>query len=185
MLAYRVFPHLPGARATKPGNARYVPPQGHGRFDNPDRYQLRYLALDPVTAVVEAFGGLAWWTPAMFRVPALPGAARKLATLTLPDAVRLVDLDDPHRLAEREIRPTEVMAADRAVTQELALRLFEECRWDGIRWWSTWPQHAPVIAVWSATMGVRKVEPLNLDHPAVAGAATFLAKPLRAAGPAR
>ncbi|MGH9187824.1 MAG: RES domain-containing protein, partial [Acidimicrobiales bacterium] len=81
MLAYRVFPHLPMARPRQPGHPLYVHrPQGPGRWDNRDRYVARYLALDPAAAVAEVFAGLGlrWWTPAMFRFPALSGATRSL-----------------------------------------------------------------------------------------------------------
>lgn len=72
-------------------------PQGRGRWDNPSLYTVRYLALDPAAAVAEAFGnlGLRWWTPAMFRFPALQGATRSLGVYRLDDGIRLLDLDHP------------------------------------------------------------------------------------------
>lgn len=178
MLTYRVFPHVPGARSSHPGHALYLPEQGAGRFDNPDLYRARYLALDPTTAVIERFAGLAWWTAAIFRVPGLAGAAHKLAAIRVPDSVDLADLDDPRALVSLRSRPTAVMSADRAVTQQLARRVHQRGG-DGIRWWSTWPEHRPLVVLWAGGARVDHVEDLGLDHDAVIAAAGVLAKPLR------
>jgi hypothetical protein len=181
VLTYRVFPHVAGVRATQPGHARYLPEQGAGRFDNPASYRARYLALDPTTAVIERFAGLAWWSAAMFRVPGLAGAMYRLGVLEVDEGIDVVDLDDPRRLVDLGSRPTEVMSADRSVTQELARRIHERGA-DGVRWWSTWPEHRPLLALWSTDVRVVRVLDLGLDHDAVIAAAGILAKPVRMVG---
>lgn len=178
MLGYRAFPYIRGARATQRGHPLYLPPQGAGRFDNPDRYKVWYLASDPTTAVIETFAALAWWTPAMFEFPAAPGAHYRLASIELPERTQLSDFDDPEVLAALRTRPTAVMSSDRRVTQALAAAVHQRDE-DGIRWWSTWPEHRPLLAVWNGQARVRSTEVLHLDHDAVIAAAGVLAKPVR------
>lgn len=182
MLAYRVFPHLPGARPRQPGHPLYLHrPQGRGRWDNPALYTVRYLALDPAAAVAETFAnlGLRWWTPAMFRLPALPGATRALGVYRLDDGTALLDLDDPVELAARSLRPTQVLSRNRAQTQAIAARVHGEGRWDGLRWWSYYAPHWTLVAVWAGRWRCVRVEPLDLEHPAVVDAADTLARPIR------
>ncbi len=52
----------------------------------------------------------------MFEFP-LIGARRALATLSLPDSLRILDLDDPHQLVRLGLRPTDVVRWNLAVTQ--------------------------------------------------------------------
>ena len=179
MLGYRVFPSIRGVRSTQPGHALHVGRQGAGRWDNPELYVARYLATDPTTAVIETFAGLAWWTATMFAAPALPSGAYRLAAIRLPDDLRIADLDDPAMLVALGERPTGVMSADRRHTQELAARIHAAGKHDGIGWWSTWPEHRALLAVWRGDAKVDHVEDLDLDHEAVIAAAGVLAKPIR------
>jgi hypothetical protein len=101
--------------------------------------------------------------------------------LEVDEGIDVVDLDDPRRLVDLGSRPTEVMSADRSVTQELARRIHERGA-DGVRWWSTWPEHRPLLALWSTDVRVVRVLDLGLDHDAVIAAAGILAKPVRMVG---
>ncbi len=115
----------------------------------------------------------------MFVYPAIPEARYKLAALDLPDGIDVADLDDPRVLVSLRTRPTAVMSRDRNATQALARRIFERRGTDGIRWWSTWPEHRPLMALWRDEAKVDHVEDLALDHDAVIAAAGVLAKPVR------
>lgn len=191
MLVYRVFPYLAAAAPGMPGHPLYLHrPQGHGRLDNPAHYDTWYFALTPEAAVGESFADLSTWTEDMFTFPKVPGARRALGTFEIDDGWPVLDLDDARTLYERRLRPTQVIARNRAVTQSWALGVFDERddrgerRWSGIRWWSFHRPHWTVIALWYArgepvAHKVVLVEELNLAHVAVRDAARSLAKAIR------
>jgi hypothetical protein len=200
---YRVFPHDPTALAGQPGHAEYVPMlQGGGRLDNPGQYSVRYFAESPAGAVGERFGELAHWVPAMFRQPSREGRERRLAlaTFELPASVRILDLDDAAVLLERDLRPTDVVRRNPAVTRAWALRIHQESsgrssggssarssggtsgrggrRWDGVRWWSWYRAEWPIVGIWDGAVELLDVQPLTLSHPSVHEAAGLLARVL-------
>ena len=177
---WRVLPHLPTARPGAPGHPLYVPPrQGAGRLDNPEHYLVLYLADHPAGAVAEAFGDLAFWRASMLRgSPSLPGSVRALAQYELDDAT-LCDLDDPTELVARAIRPSQVVSHDRMRTQAWALRLWQERRYDGVRWWSYRDPRWGSLGIWSTEhLRVVDVHPLAIDDDAVTAAAAVLHRPL-------
>jgi hypothetical protein len=179
VLLYRVFPYLNEAPAGRPGHPLYVnPAQGRGRWDNPSLYRCRYLATTPEAAIGETFGNLFKWSPAMLAVPALPGSQRRLGIYRLDEEINpLVDLDDPHVLAERSIRPTHVVIRNRPRTQEIAGRIYQEGRWSGIQWWSYHRPQWTLVVMWEAdNLTVEGVE-LIAGHAALEDAALTLAKP--------
>lgn len=185
MLAYRVIPYLPDARAGEPGHPQYLhPAQGKGRLDNVDHYRCWYLAGEQTGAVAEVFADLTNWTEAMFAYPALPDARRALACYELPDDLPLLELDDARNLLDRGLRPTQVIERNRAATQAWALRIFEERpadgspRWSGVRWWSYHRSQWRILGIWGAIPNCVAVDPLHLRHPAVVDAAHALAKKL-------
>ena len=111
MLVYRVFPYLPTAAHGEPGHPLYEhQPQRGGRIDHPD-YYVWYVATQAAAAVGESFGNLGCWGDTMFPFPAIPGARRALGVYRLPDELRLLDLDDAAALAERALRPTQIVTA--------------------------------------------------------------------------
>ena len=73
-----------------------------------------------------------------------------------------LDLDDARGWYERRLRPTQVIARNRAVTQSWALAVHDKRddrggrRWAGIRWWSFQRPHWTVIALSGVT---RRPEP--------------------------
>ena len=109
MLAYRVRPDLPGALPGSAGHPLYLDTQCSGRLDNPERYQIWYLALEPAGAAAETFGDLDQWDAEMFRCPSVPGSRLALATFRLDDDTALLDLDDARNLYSRGLRPTQVI----------------------------------------------------------------------------
>lgn len=172
---YRVFPWLEKVATEQPGHALFVPAvQGAGRIDNPDRYGVLYAADSPAGAVAESFGNHSAWTPELFRIPALPGARRALATLG-SEHVAVVDLDDARTLLDRALRPSDVVTLDRPRTQAWSLAVFKENKWDGIRWWSRHDPDRGSFGLWNlANLSVVEVVALDLDHPAVIDAAQSL-----------
>jgi hypothetical protein len=179
VLLYRVFPYLDDAPTGRPGHPLYVnPAQGRGRWDNPSLYRCRYLAITPEAAVGETFGNLLKWSPAMLVAPALTGCQRQLGIYRLDEEANpLLDLDDPHVLAERGIRPTHVVIRNRPRTQQIAARIYHEGKWSGIQWWSYHRPQWTLVVIWEAdNLTVEAVEPLA-GHPALKDAALALAKP--------
>lgn len=179
MLLYRVFPHLPSARRGAPGHPLYVhPAQGKGRWDNPARYLAWYLASEPTSAVGEVFAALGTWRDEMFAFPQIPGARRALGVYRLADDLPFVDLDDAPTLVGRGMRPTQVIERNRPYTQAKALEIYQEKRWQGIRWWSYHRPQWRVWCLWDIVPMCEAVEALDLDHAAVRDAASTLAKPI-------
>lgn len=179
MLLYRVFPWVDGAAAGEPGHPLYIPPQGKHRIDNPDHYSVLYASDAAAGAVAEQFGTLSEWAPSMLRgLPALPGSAFAVVSLDLPDHVAVCDMDDPARLVELGLRPSQVVTRERAVTQAWALRVYEEGRWGGVRWWSYYDPRWASHGIWDlGAVTVAAVEVLDAAHPAVVEAAEVLGRP--------
>lgn len=185
MLVYRVFPFLDSAAAESPGHPLYEHrPQRGGRVDHPD-YYVWYVGRRPEVAVGETFGNLAVWSASMFDFPALPGSRRALAVLRLPDDLRVHDLDDARALAERGLRPTQVVACNLAMTMRWGHDIWDERDprdrgsrlWQAVQWWSYHEPAWPVLASWERPELV-EVEALDLGHVAVLEAARTLRRPL-------
>lgn len=184
MLVYRVYPHLDAARPGEPGHPLYEHrPQRGGRADHPD-YYVWYVARQPEAACGETFGNIAQWADSMFEFPAVPGARRVLGVYDLPDDLRICDLDDPHRLVELGLRPTQVVTRNLAVTSAWAHRIWSENSpavggrtWQAVQWWSYHRPHWSVLASWERPKLVEH-QPLSLAHPAVIAAATSLNRSL-------
>lgn len=184
MLVYRVCPYLPDAAPGHPGHPLYVhKPQRAGRIDHPD-YSVWYTARTPEAACGETFGNLPRWSDSMFDFPALD-TRRVLVTASLPDNLRICDLDDAHRLVQLGLRPTQVVARNLAVTQSWGHRIWSERdphdtaarRWDAVSWWSFHRPSWTVTASWTEPE-VQDISELTLDHPAIAEARQALLRPV-------
>jgi RES domain len=184
VLLYRVFPHLAAAADAEPGHPHYLHrPQGQGRLDNPRHYDCWYLSAEAAGAVGEVFADLSTWNDKMFEMPVLAGSRRALGIYEVRDDLPVLDLDDARALLERGLRPTQVIARNLPVTQAWALAIFRETDargdrlWDGVRWWSYHRPQWRIYGLWSETAPrCVGVEALDLNHPAVADAASTLAK---------
>ncbi len=179
MLVYRVFPYLASARAGAPGHPLYEhTPQRGGRADHPD-YYVWYLSQQAEAACGESFGNHSTWDDSMLKFPLIPGARRALGTFSLPDALRILDLDDPHQLVRLGLRPTQIVRRNLTVTQRWAHRIWEERdatgarSWQAVQWWSYHRPAWTVLASWERPE-LRDVEPLTTNHPALCDAATAL-----------
>jgi hypothetical protein len=177
VLLYRVFPYLSGASAGQPGHPLYVhPTQGTGRFDNPSHYLAWYIAAEAVSAVGESFAHLSTWRDEMFEFPHIPGSRKALGIYDLPDDLPYVDLDDPQRLVDLGVRPTQVIERNRPYTQSLALRIYEEGKYNGIRWWSIHRPQWRLYCLWKIDPNIVQIDPLTIGHITVNSAARTLAK---------
>jgi hypothetical protein len=115
VLVYRIFAYDPVASVGQHGHPEYLyKPQGKGRLDNPQHYDSWYVALTPEAAVGEVFGDITVWGQDMFELPAFAGSRRALGVFELPDEISLLDLDDAPALLDRGLRPTQVIARNRA-----------------------------------------------------------------------
>jgi hypothetical protein len=160
---HRVFPWIEGAAPGAPGHPLYLArPQGHGRIDNPERYLSLYASDQRSGAIGESFGNHSVWTPDLLEgPPSLPGSRRSLATFDASGAA-IVDFDDPRMLVDRDLRPSNVVTRDRATTQRWALEVFEEDKWDGIRWWSFHNPEWGSFGLWNRDgLELVSVTPLN------------------------
>ncbi len=171
----------PAAKHGSPGHPLYVfPHQGAGRVDDPERqYRVLYLGTDEVGCVAEAFGSLAVWTPAMLAPPSrLPRAVRALVTYDV--RARVCDLDDPERLVELGLRPSQVVTPDRAVTQAWARRIYDADVYDGVSWWSRRDARWTSVGLWDMdVITVVGVTPLpDVAAPAIQEAASVLLRPI-------
>lgn len=177
---YRVFPWVRAAGRGEPGHPLHVPEGGAGRIDNPEHYRTLYLSDGAGGACAEVFHYRPAWDERMLRgSPALPSSVHALGTYAFSSGSSVCDLDDAARLADLGLRPSEVVTRDRRKTQAWALRVFEERRWGGVRWWSyhdpRWGSHG----IWAVdALHVEEVQPLALDHPAILEAAEVLNRPL-------
>ena len=160
---FRVFPWLETAGEDAPGHPLYVaPPQGHGRIDNPHEYLTLYACDHAAGAIGEAFGNHSTWTYELLEgPPGLPDSERALASIDASNA-RIVDLDDARALLDRGIRPSRVVTRERRVTQNWALAIFTEDRWDGVRWWSYHNPDWGSVGIWNIdALRVVEVTPLS------------------------
>ena len=173
---YRVFPWLRDARRGQPGHPALVPGGGAGRIDNPEHYRALYLSDGPGGACAESFFFKTMWDQKMLRgSPSLVGSVQAIATFDLDQTMPICDLDDAARLVDLSLRPSQVVTRERRVIQSWALQIYWQQRFGGIRWWSyhdpRWGSHG----VWAIEgLQLTAVEPLHLDHPAVAEAAAVL-----------
>jgi hypothetical protein len=181
MLVYRVCPYLPGAPPNTAGHPLYRGTQGSGRIDNPGKYRIWYLALEPAGAVAEAFGNLDQWDASMFRCLSIPGSHLALATYRLDDDTALLDLDDARNLYARGLRPTQVIERNRAATQAWALSVYNERNdrgtriWQGVRWWSYYRPQWRIIGYWGDSVPYPlRTDELTMTSPAITDAAISL-----------
>lgn len=179
MRLYRVLLHDPNAAADEPGGVLYVPPQqGGGRIDNPLQYGVLYVGDSPAGVCAEVFYRGAHrlkWTANMLPLRRYPHLVRSLAWYELADDAPIADLDDPQRLIEFGLRPSNVITRDYSQSQAWALRIFERDEFGGIAWWSFNDARWKSAGLWNlALITGSGIEPLTIDHPALAEAAGVL-----------
>lgn len=174
---WRVLPLDPSARPDHPGGALYCPRalQRGGRHDVPESFGVIYASADPVSAIAEQLARFRGSGPIGDALLHRAGRRLVLAELRLGDAP-LIDLDAPAVLGQHDLRPSQVATRQRAVTQEIAARLFwTEPNAAGIRWWSmlesSWINLTLFAERASRLLELGALEPLVPEHSAVAEAA--------------
>lgn len=184
MILHRVFPHNRRAGESEPGGPLWWPReiQGDGRHDNPELYGCMYLSETPVAPVAEAlapFRNAGELVPEMLARGGLPLA---LATLSLPDDARLVDLDEPRTLIASELRPSLVATRDRTLTRSQAASLYESHPDAlGLRWWSALESLWLNVTLFDRAappLAVSTVIPVSRELESVREAASALGLPI-------
>jgi hypothetical protein len=180
VILWRVLAPQRGAAARDAGGPLFFPRpfQGHGRHDNPARYGCLYLSTAPVSSAVEALARFRGAEELREEMLVRDGRGLVLAGLELPDALELVDLDDPPVLARERMRPSAVATHARANTQAYAERIYDaHPDAAGLRWWSTFESSWINVTLFDRAgrrLRLRTAEPLTLGHSAVLEAAEFL-----------
>jgi RES domain-containing protein len=177
---FRVFPLIPGAGPSEDGGPLFVPRslQGSSRHDNPGSYGALYASRRAESAVAERIQPFRGRELTSAHLRRADGRRYALASIDDAGLGGVVDLDDPQELSRRGLRPSTVATRNRAVTQPVALAIFEEGSY-GFAWWSTleaaWTnvtlfaeRAVPELALAGAP------EPLSLDHPVVTAAARLV-----------
>jgi hypothetical protein len=179
-----------GRAAGEPFTPEYVLPAGvqtGGRFDPGDVPTL-YLALDePAHALAEVLQDLRGRRGIreghLRRRDRRTGRFHPLALVDCHLAAELFlalpDLGDPQVLVSLGIRPDDLAARDRNVTQEIARTLHRRHRLPGFRWWSAFggEWHVAVVfldRVLPAELRYGPPEALHLAHAVVHAAAAEL-----------
>ncbi len=184
-MLFRVFRALDGVAQDARGGPLFVPRerQGAGRHDSPGRYGAYYAARTAEAAVAESIQALRGRDLTDDDLELADGSRLTLATLEDSEVAELLDLDEPSVLVREGWRPSGVASRDRAVTQAMAVRAFDEDAL-GLSWWSTldaaWT-NVTLFAERTLMAGAVTVEGsperLTLKHPAVTAAADHLAIP--------
>lgn len=177
-LLYRVLPYLPLTKPHQPGGALFLPGQGGGRIDNPEAYSVLYASDAPAGAVAEAFGRFPEWSSAMLEgSPSLPGSARALARYRLPTQAPVCDLDDPARLLDLSLRPSDIVTRDYHRSRAWARRIHARGEWSGVRWWSYYDPQWSSFGLWDIrNLAVEEVAVLRISDPAIREAARVISR---------
>lgn len=176
--AYRVFPWDRTAGETALGGSRHVnrAMQGAGRHDSPADYGVYYCSASEESAIGESlqmFRGQKITNAELIR----SGLPLSLIEIEMP-GINLVDLDEPAQLINHKTRPSIVASARRALTQDLAQRIFRS-KAGGISWWSTlladWTNYS-IFTTSNEVTGRITRGPVMLDfkYPALLSAAKTL-----------
>jgi RES domain len=177
---YRVFPYVKTAPDDGPGGARYIPPQGGGRIDNPDLYSVLYLSDAAAGAIAEALGRFPEWTAAVLKgSPSLPGSTRAIARYALADREPVCNLDNARQLLALHLRPSDVVTRDYVRSRGWAKRIYEARRWSGVRWWSYYDPRWASLGLWhTSRLTLEEVVVLRLDSPVLLEAGRTIMRPV-------
>jgi hypothetical protein len=95
----------------------------------------------------------------------------------LPDDAAICNLDDPLQLSKLGLRPSDVVSRDYVRARAWALRIFQEKRWIGARWWSYYEPQWSSIGLWDIRQLVlTEIQVLHLEHVAVVEASRSIVR---------
>jgi hypothetical protein len=179
-LLYRVFPWRDEVGDHEPGGALYIPFQGGGRLDNPGVYSVLYLSNSPAGAIAEAFGRFPEWSPAILQSgSAARQSVRAVGVYALHDEAAICDLDDPQRLLELALRPSDVVTRDYDRTRAWARRIWEQGTWTGVSWWSYHDPRWASVGLWNIDgLKVQSVRQLRLNDADLLEASRVIVRPI-------
>ena len=145
-------------------------------------YSVFYAGDSEAGALAEAFGRFPRWTPAMLQgIPSVPGSFRAIARYEIPETTSICDLDDPTQLVALDLRPSDVVSRDYNRTRNWARRIYQQGRWNGVRWWSYYDPRWSSIGLWeTAGLTLADVRALRLDDATLAEAALIICRPTAA-----
>src|SRR5262249_28115996 len=144
-------------------------------------YSVLYLSNAPAGAIADAFGRFPEWTSVILgESPSMPGSARAIACYRFAEDVPVCDLDDPSQLVALRLRPSEVVTRDYNRSRAWALRIYEQRKWAGVRWWSYYDSRWASFGLWDIRrLSVEEVMLLRLDDPALLEASRIIARTVR------
>jgi hypothetical protein len=116
-------------------------------------YNELYLSDSAAGAIGETFGRFPVWDDAMLEHPRGRYAIAAFELGELP----ICDLDDARALVRLNLKPTDVITRNRALTQAWGRALFNEGGWIGVSWWSYYVPEWTNVALWD-------IGSLRLDH---------------------
>ena len=179
-MLYRTFPLDPAAGPTEDGGPLFVARalQGTSRHDNPDRYGALYLTRLAESAVAERIQDYRGRRLTEAHLRRADGRLYALAAIDESLLGIVPDLDDPAELLARSLRPSQVATRNRAVTQRIALSIFEDGA-EGLGWWSTLEASWPNVTLFAERASPKlslaaEPEILSVGHPVVRAAADRL-----------
>jgi hypothetical protein len=180
---YRIFHYDADAKPHDRGGALFIPPQGSGRVDNPNAYEVTYLADSEAGACAEVFNRGKYrvqWSNEMLRPPRFaPTTVRAIAVFDVAEDLPICDLYDPTELTRQALRPSRVITRDYAISQAWALRIFQSGAWHGLKWWSYHDARWSSVGIWDqGSLEHYNIEILTIDRPTLADAATVLSIPI-------
>jgi hypothetical protein len=150
---------------------------GYGRIDNPDIYDVLYVAADPHAAIAETFGRFPVWRAQTFvNASGFPYA---MATIDVSPEHALFEMNDIDALRSIGItHPTDVVTRDRDVTQTWARTIFERGGFAGVSWWSFYNPVWQIVGLWDTRL-LALAEPteiLTIDRRVVVEAARTIVR---------
>jgi hypothetical protein len=109
--------------------------------------------------------------------PAMPDSTRAVASYSFNADEGICDLDNPAELLDLDLRPSQVVSRDYAVTREWARHLYRLGRWRGASWWSYYDSRWASVGLWNRDgLTVTSIRPLTIDDPALAEAGRVICR---------
>ncbi len=105
-----------------------------------------------------------------------PRGRHAIAAFELSD-LRICDLDDARALVRLNLKPTNVITRNRAVTQAWSRALFHEGGWIGVSCWSYYLPEWANVALWdTASLRLDHVRALTITSSEVRAAADTITR---------